>query len=88
MVLDIIALIILNYFLNKKPRTLSCSRRIFKLTWFLPPHLPLPRFPRGLTSRVRHDSRSDTLTVYVDPFARTWLGFSTTDLENLSVLYQ
>lgn len=25
-----------------------------------------------------------TLAAYVDPFARTWLGFSTTDLSNLS----
>ena len=26
-----------------------------QLTWSLPPHLPLPEFSGGLTSKLRHD---------------------------------
>jgi hypothetical protein len=37
---------------------------------------------RGLTPKLRHDHRPEGMpkgAAYVDPFARSWLGFSTTD---------
>ena len=58
-----------------------------QLTWSLPPHSPLPGFSRGLTSRIRHARRRFLLTVYVDPFARNWLGFSTTDPDNCNAVF-
>ena len=35
----------------------SNKKAVFRLTWSLPPHLPLPEFFRGLTSRIRHARR-------------------------------
>ena len=56
------------------------------LTWSLPPHSPLPGFSRGLTSKLRHDHCRILRSAYVDPFARNWLGFSTTDPDNCNAV--
>ena len=57
-------------------RKASCAP--IRLTWSLPPHLPLPEFLRGLTSKLRR--AHNTLIAYVDRFARNWPRLATTDL--------
>ena len=45
------------------------------------------RFSEDLLLRYAMITASLLLTAYVDPFARTWLGFSTTDLNNSCLFY-
>lgn len=41
--------------LHENVRKRAQSVPAAQLTWSLPPHLPLPDFVRGLTSKLRHD---------------------------------
>ena len=45
------------------------------------------RFSEDLLLRYAMITARSLQTAYVDPFARTWLGFSTTDLNNSNLFY-
>lgn len=45
------------------------------------PTLAFARISGGLTSKLCHDHRGSLLTAYVDPFAHSWPGLSTTNTE-------
>ena len=51
------------------------------------PTLAFTRFSEDLLLRYAMITAASCSAAYVDPFARTWLGFSTTDPDSVYILY-
>ena len=78
----------MQFILHIRPFYAICNKkRALRLTRSLTPHLPLPVFYRGLTSKLCHDHGYFLFAAYVDPFAHSWLGLSTSDPGVLFGLY-
>lgn len=79
---------------------MQCKKIALRLTWSLAPHPPtgnfasvcvtpfLSIFSVGLTSRMRYAHFNRYVKTYVDPFARIWLGFATTDSQSDDYIVQ